>query len=102
MVNIKKIDFYDATTGQSVSGDTYGKDASVFKKVDNVDLVFDSRGEYLGIRTCRGMIINGKYTSKKGIRDFKSFMDLMIWAGVQCAGVDFIETSEGNFMQIRR
>lgn len=102
MSNIKKRDFYDAITGEPVNKERYGLDAAVFKKVDNVDLVFDSRGEYLGIRTCRGKIINGKYTCKKGILDFKSSMDLKIWARVQCAKVDFIETGEGNFMQIRK
>jgi len=102
MSNLKKIDFYDAITGDPVNKERYGIDASVFKKVDNVDLVFDSRGEYLGIRTCRGKIINGKYTCKRGILDFKSFNDLKIWAGVPCAKADFIETKNGNFMQIRK
>ncbi len=101
MVNIKKIEFYDATTGKSVEKERYGIDAQVFKSVDNVDLIFDSRGQYLGIRTCRGKIINGKYTSKKGIRDFKSFMDLNVWSGIRCAAADFIETGEGEFLQLK-
>jgi len=101
MSNIKKKEFYDAITGDDVDKERYGIDASIFKKVDNVDLVFDSRGEYLGMRTCRGKIIDGKYTCKKGVFDFKSFTDLKIWAGVQCTKVDFIETKDGNFMQIR-
>lgn len=101
MSNIKKIDFYDVATGEHVSGENYGIHASVFKKVDNVDLVFDSRGKYLGIRTCRGKIINGKFTGKKGIYDFKSFMDLNIWSGIECCKVDFIETKEGISAQIR-
>lgn len=100
MVNVKKIEFYDVTTGQSANKERYGIDTSVFRKVDNVDLIFDSRGKYLGIRTCRGEIIDGKYTCKKGILDFKSFTDLKIWAGSQCAKVDFIETKEGDFLQI--
>ena len=102
MTNIKKKDFYDSTTGEDANGENYGIDAAIFKKVDNVDLVFDSRGRYLGIRTCRGKFINGKYTSKVGIRDFKSFMDLRVWAGTRCANVDFIETDQGNFIQIRK
>lgn len=102
MVNIKKRDFYDVITGDSVSGENYGLDAAVFKKVDNMDLVFDSRGKYLGTRTCRGTFINNKYTSKKGIFDFKSFLDLKIWAGRECRKVDFIETKEGVSAQIRQ
>jgi len=102
VVNIKKKDFFNCTTGEENGGEDYGINCSTFKKVDNVDLVFDSRGEYLGIRTCRGKIINGKYTCKVGIRDFKSFMDLKIWAGTPCAKADFIETKNGNFIQIRK
>lgn len=102
MSNIKKRDFYNATTGDSVDGNNYGIDAEIFKRADNVDMVFDSRGSFLGIMTCRGKFINGRYTCKRGIHDFKSFMDLKIWAGKQCSGVDFIETGEGVFMQIRK
>lgn len=101
MSNIKKLDFFDVTTGYPVSGESYGRDTSTFKKVDNVDMIFDSRGEYLGIRTCRGKFINGKYTVKEGIRDFKSFLDLGIWTNVQCPKVDFIETRDGTSIQIR-
>ena len=100
MVNFKKIDYYNVITGKSVNKEMYGFDTSVFKKVDNIDMIFDSRGRYLGIFTCRGKIINGKYTCKQGIRDFKSFTDLQIWAGVQCPRLDFIETDQGNFVQI--
>ncbi len=102
MSNIKKRDFYNAITGDSVDGNKYGIDAEIFKKTDNVNMVFDSRGSFLGIMTCRGKFINGKYTSKRGIFDFKSFMDLQIWAGKRCPGVDFIETEDGIFMQIRK
>ena len=102
MTNIKKRDFYDVITGYPVSKERYGLDATVFKKVDNVDLIFDSRGQYLGIRTCRGKIINGRYTCKKGgISDFKSFTELKIWEGIRCPKVDFIETKAGNFIQIK-
>ncbi len=101
MSNIKKRDFYNATTGEYADKERYGADAEIFKKVDNVDLVFDSRGEYLGIRTCRGKIIDGKYTCKKGILDFKSFTDLEMWSGIECPKVDFIESGEGSFIQIR-
>lgn len=92
MSNIKKRDFYNAITGDSVDGNKYGIDAEIFKRVDNVNMVFDSRGSYLGTVTCRGKIVNGKYTSKEGTRDFKSFLDLMMWAGKQCSNADFIET----------
>ena len=101
MSNIKKIEFYDATTGEPVDKERYGIEASIFRKVDNVDLLFDSRGQYLGIRTCRGKIIDGKYTGKKGIRDFKPFTDLEIWTGIECPKIDFIESREGSFIQIR-
>lgn len=101
MSNIKKLDFFDIITGDPVSGESYGRDASTFKKADNVDMIFDSRGEYLGIRTCRGKLINGKYIAKEGIRDFKSFLDARIWTGMQCASSDFIESKDGNVMQIR-
>lgn len=101
MSNIKKKDFYDVITGDDANIKSYGIDAATFKRVDNIDMVFDSRGKYLGIRTYRGKIIDGKYTCKKGIFHFKSFIDLKIWAGIQCTKVDFIETQKGNFMQIR-
>lgn len=102
MVNIKKLDFFDIITGYPVNKDSYGRDSSTFKKTDNVDMIFDSRGKYLGIRTCIGKFINGKYTSKEGRRDFKSFLDLKIWTGVRCPKVDLIETKEGTFAQIER
>lgn len=101
MSNIKKLDFFDVITGDPVSEESYGRDASTYKRVDNVDMIFDSRGSYLGIRTCKGRIINGKYTSKEGVRDFKSFLDLTMWAGKQCPSADFIETKEGTAMQIK-
>lgn len=100
MSNIKKRDFYNVITGDKESIDNYGIDAATFRNVDNIDQVFDSRGQYLGIRTCRGKIINGKYTCKKGILDFKSFADLKIWAGKECPRVDLIETKDGNFIQV--
>lgn len=102
MCNIKKRDFFNVITGEPTNAENYGTDASIFKKTDNTDLIFDSRGVYLGLRTCRGKFINGKYTSKQGIRDFKSADDLRIWAVTKCANVDFIETGEGNFMQIKK
>ena len=102
MSNIKKKDFYNAITGNNESIDNYGINASTFKKVDNVDMVFDSRGQYLGIRTCRGKIIDGIYKCKVGICDFKSFTDLRIWDSIHCPRVDLIETKEGNFVQISK
>ena len=45
MSNMKKRDFYNIITGERVDGENYGKDAATFKEVDNVVLVFDSRGE---------------------------------------------------------
>lgn len=100
MSNIKNRDFYDAITGDIVGAESYGRDASTSKKVDNVDMIFDSRGSYLGIRTCRGKFENGKYIASKGPYDFKSFLDLKIWAGKECGSMDFIETKEGVFLQI--
>lgn len=97
---MKKRDFYDAISGDTTSGENYGNDAAIFKKVDNVQMVFDSRGSYLGIKTCRGKIENGKYIVKKGPSDFKSFLDLKIWAGKRCSPMDFVETKEGVFLQI--
>jgi hypothetical protein len=97
---MKKRDFYDAITGDIVGADSYGIDAATFKKVDNVSMVFDSRGQYLGLFTCRGKIENGKYIAKKGPSDFKSFLDLKIWAGKRCSSMDFIETKDGVFLQI--
>jgi len=88
MVNFKKLDFYNAITGDTVDKKNYGRFAEVFKKVDNVDMVFDSRGSYLGIRICRGKFINGKFTGKEGPRDFKSYTDLKIWAGVECINLE--------------
>ena len=102
MSNIKKLDFYNIITGNKEFADSYGVDATTFMKVDNVDMVFDSRGNYLGIRTCRGKFINGKYTGKEGIKDFKSVDDLKIWAGVKCAIVDCAETKDGIIAEARR
>ena len=100
MSNIKKRDFYDIVTGERVDGENYGKCANIYKDVDNVILIFDSRGEYLGINTSRGKFVNGKYTTKKGPYDFKSFSDLKIWAGKGCIQPNFIETKDGDFLQI--
>jgi hypothetical protein len=100
MCNIKKRDFYNAITGDIVGAENYGVDAAIFKKVDNVVMIFDSRGCYLGINTCKGKIINGKYITKKGPSDFKSFSDLKIWAGEECSPSQFIETGNGTFLQI--
>lgn len=102
MSNIKKRDFYNVVTGDKEYKNDYGINASTFMKVDNVDMIFDSRGQYLGIRTCRGKFINGKYTSKEGIRDFKSFMDMEIWNGVKCARVDYVESRDGVFAEVRK
>ncbi len=100
MSNIKKRDFYNAITGLIAEGENYGKDAAIFKKVDNVVMVFDSRGAYLGINTCKGKIIDGKYIATKGPYDFKSFIDLKIWANIGCVPTQFVETPDGNFLQI--
>ena len=102
MVNIKKRDFYNAITGDETDGKDYGVDASTFRRVDNVNMVFSSRGEYLGIQTCRGKIVDGKYIAKQGPSDFKSFQDLKIWAGKGCRNEFFIETKDGTFVQIDR
>lgn len=95
MVNIKKLDYFDVITGYAVDSRNYGLDAAVFKKADNVQMIFDSRWEYLGIITCRGKFINGKYTAKQGPKDFKSIDDLKIWAGVRCCNTDFVGTKDG-------
>jgi len=100
MSNIKKRDFFNAVTGEDNDGENYGKDAAIFRKVDNVDMIFDSRGNYLGIRTCRGKIVDGKYMVKQGPSDFKSFADLMMWDGEKCGNDNFLETKDGNFLQI--
>jgi len=97
---MKKRDFYDVITGECVSDEDYGIKASIFKKVDNARMIFDSRGQYIGLFTCRGKFENGKYIVKKGPSDFKSFLDLKIWAGKRCSPMDFIETKEGIFLQI--
>jgi hypothetical protein len=100
MSNVKKKEIYDAITGDTTDGKYYGTDAAIFRKVDNVEMIFDSRGEYLGIRTCKGTFVNGKYTTKKGSYDFKSFLDLKIWAGKGCNMSNFVETKDGDFLQI--
>ena len=42
MCNIKnQAKYFNVITGDNVSGESYGKDAAIFKKVDNIDLVFD-------------------------------------------------------------
>lgn len=101
MSNIKNRDFYDVVTGDIVEAESYGIDAATFKKVDNVHMIFDSRGEYLGIRTSRGKFEKGgKYIASKGPYDFKSFLDLKIWGGKRCSSMDFIESKDGVFLQI--
>jgi hypothetical protein len=100
MCNFKKKEFYDAITGNTTDGKYYGIDAAVFRNVDNVKMIFTSRGEYLGIITCKGTFIGGKYTTKKGPFDFKSFSDLKIWAGKGCSPSNFFETKDGDFLQI--
>lgn len=85
MTNIKKMEFFDVTTGEPISRDRYGIDGKIFKRVDNVHMIFDSRGQYLGIRICRGKFINGKFTGKKGIYDFRSFLELKEWENVTCS-----------------
>jgi hypothetical protein len=85
MTNIKKKEFYNCVTGCVELGNNYGYYATVFKKTVNVDMIYDSRGEYLGLRTCRGSIENKKYVPNKGIRDFKSFTELYkLWNGQMC------------------
>lgn len=100
MSNIKNRDFFDVITGEAVDGEYYGKCASVFKKTSNVSMVFDSRGNYLGIRTCRGKIVNGIYKPKEGPCDFKSISDLKIWEDQECNNAFFLETKDGTFAQI--
>jgi hypothetical protein len=100
MCNVRKKEFYDAITGDTTDGKYYGMDAAIFRKVDNVKMVFDSRGQYLGILTSRGKFVDDKYTTKKGPYDFKSFSDLKIWAGKGCNLSNFIETKDGDFLQI--
>ncbi len=101
MVNRKKRDFFNVITGEIANPEDYGVDGRIYKKSDNVDMVFDSRGQYLGIRTCRGKFVDDKhgnkvYTSKKGIYDFKPVSDLMKYP-LQCCGSDFVEMKDGNF-----
>lgn len=100
MVNVKKLDYFDVTTGIAVNSKNYGKDAVIFKRTDNVDMIFDSRGNYLGITTCRGSFDNnGRYTTKKGPKDFKSFMELeQIWKDVKCCDTHFVESKDGTQM----
>jgi hypothetical protein len=100
MCNMKRKDFYDVITGDIVEANNYGRDTATFKKVDNVDMVFDSRGSYLGIRTSKGKFVGKKYIASKGPYDFKSFLDLKIWAGQECSRTRFIETKDGMIMQI--
>lgn len=97
MSNLKKLDFYDVTNGKPLDASTYGALNKSFKKVDNIDLIFSSRGEYLGIQTCRGKIINGKYTCKKGIKDFKSVEDLSIWDRGTCVPSNYVLSQDGNY-----
>lgn len=102
MANIKKRDFYNAITGDVTDAKYYGTDAAIFRRVDNVSMIFSSRGEYLGLMTCRGKMVDGKYIAKKGPSDFKSFSDLKIWDGKGCRNEFFIETKDGTFVQIDR
>lgn len=100
MCNIKKKDCYNAITGDEADIQYYGMDTAIFKRVANVDMIFDSRGEYLGVRTSKGKFVDGKYIVTKGPYDFKSFLDLKIWAGQECKKAQFIETKDGMCVQI--
>lgn len=100
MVNVKKLDYFNVVTGDAVDGKSYGRDAAVFKQSDNVEMIFSSRGEYLGITICEGKFINGKYTGKQGPKNFKSFTDLKIWAGRECINTNFIQTEDGVAINI--
>jgi len=91
MTNLKKKDFYNVITGEDVNKESYGINASTFKRVINVDMVFDSRGQYIGIRTCRGKFENNKYIPNKGIHDFKSFSELMIWNNQKCTLIEEVK-----------
>lgn len=101
MSNLKKIEYFNVVTGIPVSGEKYGVDASIFRKTDNVDLVFDSRGKYLGLRICGGREIDGKYTFKKGGFYFKSSDDLKIWENIKCIDYKVEKTKNGNIAKVK-
>lgn len=105
MSNIKnQMSFFNVITGEIAKPEEYGVDGRIYRKSDNVDMIFDSRGSYLGVRSCRGKFVDDKhgnkvYTCKKGIYDFKSFLDIKKYQ-LQSCDIDFIETGEGTYAHI--
>lgn len=100
MCNIRRKECYDAVTGDTVNARYDGKNAATFRKVDDANLIFDSRGQYLGIRTSKGKFAKGVCATKKGPYEFKSFVDLRTWTNQGCRKAIFAETKDGTFMRM--
>lgn len=93
MSNIRKKEFYDVITGESVEEDRYGEDAIIYKKSTNVDMIFDSHGQYLGIRKSLGKMINGKLTFRRGPYIFQSADELKYLVGIKWTTISLIPDS---------
>lgn len=109
MTNLKKKEYFNVITGEKNDGKTYGKDAKIFKYADNISLIYDSRGKYLGLRISKGKfefeddIANkGLFIWEKGPFYFKSSDELKIWEGVSCIHHDDIKIGSEGFVKIKK
>ena len=109
MSNLKQKDYFDCITGETVDDYNYGKDAKIFKKTDNIDLIYDSHGNYLGLRCSMGKFENengkdhkGKYIWSKGPYYYKSTEDLKVWGGIKCSPHIGIKLDKEAFVEISK
>lgn len=107
MSNLKKKDYFDCTTGEKVDGENYGRDAKIFKKSDNMELIYDSHGNYLGLRCSMGKFENenskdnkGEYIWSKGPYYYKSVEDLKVWDGIKCLDHFGIKLDKEAFVRV--
>lgn len=106
MVNFKKKDYFDCITGENVDASNYGKDAKIFKNADNMELMYDSHGNYLGIRCSMGKYINEKtketYVWSSGPYYYKSPEDLKVWDGIKCSEHVGIKLGKEAFVEVSK
>jgi len=109
MVNFKKKDFFNCITGEDNDGSTYGTSAVIFRRSNNVELIYDSHNNYLGLRISTGKYENenneknkGKYIWSKGPYYYKSPEDLKIWEGIKCSKTNGIKIGSEAFVEINK
>lgn len=75
MCNIKIKDFYNFITGEDCGKDTYSIFKTTYIKCNYEQLIYDSRGKYLGLRRRKIDCKNGKIVIEKHYK-FESFLYL--------------------------